>query len=157
MAGIGADADDGLDAQLFHQGLFNGLGGFQDLLRAVGGGQGLDHHDVRLVDVQHKILLLVHKQPLNQLHRGHIRVFHLPHQQHHPGLIGDKMQLLGPDIHVAGQDVVGNNVLYEGGLVVLLLVIVLGLVEGHRRDGADGAAHGIVAIGEGRVIQLGAG
>ena len=157
MTGIGADADDGLDAQLFHQVFLNGPGGFQDLIRAVGGRQGLDHHDIRFVDVQHEVLLLVHKQPLHQLHRRHIRVLHLAHQQHYPGLIGDEMQLLGPHIHIAGQDVVGNDVLYEGSLVVLLLVIVLGLVESHRRNGADGAAHGIAALGEGRVVQLGAG
>ena len=47
------------------------------------------------------------------------------------------MQLLGADVHVARQDVVRDDVLDEGGLVVLFLVIVLRLVEGDRSHRAD--------------------
>ena len=127
------------------------------LLGAVGVRQSLDEDNVRLVDVQHEVLLLIREEALYKLHRGNVGIFRLAHQQYNTRLIGNEVQLLCADINVARQDIIRDDVLYESSLVVLLLIIVLRLVEGHRRNRAYGAAQRVAALGERRVIELRAG
>ena len=66
------------------------------------------------------------------------------------------MQLLSLGIDVPQQDVVRNNILHKGSLVVLLLIIGLGRVQGHAGHGAHGASHTVVAAGENRIVKVGA-
>ena len=66
------------------------------------------------------------------------------------------MQLLGLGIDVPQQDVVRNNILHKGSLVVLLLIIGLGSVEGHHRHRTQGCGSLILALNKGGVIELGA-
>ena len=65
------------------------------------------------------------------------------------------MQLLGPDVDVPQQDVVGDDALDEGGLVVLLLIVGLGAVEGHGDHGADELGLLVAALDEGGVVVMG--
>lgn len=66
------------------------------------------------------------------------------------------MQFLGADIDVAGEDIVGDDILDEGALVVLFLVVGLRTVE--RDVGHDAEASGslIVALGEHGIVKVGA-
>ena len=65
------------------------------------------------------------------------------------------MQLLGPHINVAQQDIVGDNVFDKGRLVVLFLIIGLRAVEGHGGHGAQGTRLRVVPLGKGGVVELG--
>jgi hypothetical protein len=47
------------------------------------------------------------------------------------------MEFLRADIHVARENIVGDDVLDKGGLVVLFLVIILCLIESDSGDGAE--------------------
>ena len=155
MAGIGADADHAADPQLLPKRVLHAVGSLANLLHVVRRLEGLDNDNVRLIDVQDEILLLVREKPSDHFHRGHIGIIHLANQQHDPGLVGDEVQLLGADIHVAGQNVIGNDVLDEGGLVVLFLEIVFRLVEGNGGHRADRAGNSVSSLHKRRVIQLG--
>ena len=54
----------------------------------------------------------------------------LTNQEYRPGRVGGKMQLLGADINITGQDVVHDDILYKGAPVMLLLVEGLGIIQG---------------------------
>ena len=47
------------------------------------------------------------------------------------------MQLLGPDINIAGQDVVHDDILYKGATIVLFFVEDLGIVQRNIGNGAE--------------------
>ena len=88
--------------------------------------QLLDEGEVGLVDGQHKIALLVREQGLDHVDGRHIGGAHLTDEEHGPGHLRDEMELLGTDIDVPQQDIVGDDALDKGGLVVLLLIVGLG-------------------------------
>ena len=146
MMRVRADADHALDAKLVKQGLLDERCSARNDLGAFRRGERLDDDDVGLVDAQDKVLLLIGEELLYRLDRGDIGSFHLAHEQDAARLVRDEMQLLRADIDVAGEDIVGDNVLYESGLVVFLLIIALGLIEGHGRDGAERPRDGIAAV-----------
>ena len=154
MLGHGADADDGLDEQLVAQGILHGGGHLLQVLLAGSRGDLLDHGDVRLVDAQNEVLELIREHTAQHIHRRHIPVAHLPDQEHGPGGIGGEMQFLGPDVDVTGEDVVHDDVLDEGAPVMLVLVIILGVAQGHIGGDAHtpgqvvlaGAEHGVLDI-----------
>ena len=66
------------------------------------------------------------------------------------------MQLLRADIDIARQDIVGDDILDEGSLVVLFLIVGLRAVE--RDIGHDAQAPGglVVALGKHSVVKIGA-
>ena len=66
------------------------------------------------------------------------------------------MQLLGPDIDIPQEDIVGDDALDKGRLVVLLLIVCLGTVQGHCHHGADELGLLITALGKGGVVEAGA-
>ena len=66
---------------------------------------------------------------MHHVNEGGIAGLHLADQEHRPGRLGDKVQLLGADIDVAQKDVIRNDALDESRLVMLLLVIGLGAVQ----------------------------
>ena len=146
MMRVRADAYNALDAKLLKQSLFDKCRCACNNLRAFCRGERLDDDDVGLIDAEDKILLLIGEELLYRLDCGDIGSFHLAHEQDAARLVRDEMQLLRADIDVAGEDIVGDNVLYEGGLVVLLLVIALSLVEGYCRDGAERPRNGVAAV-----------
>ena len=63
------------------------------------------------------------------------------------------MQLAGLDVNIAGQDVVQNDILDEGRLVVLFVIQRLDVVDGYRHQRADAARQLILALHEYRILQ----
>ena len=64
------------------------------------------------------------------------------------------MQLLCPDIDIPGQNIVGNNILDKGGLIVLFLIAGLGLVHRHGGKNADAPCCAVVAVDKHGVLKL---
>ena len=156
MPGGGAYADDAADAKLLMQRVLDAAGHLFDFVQIIRIQQGFDDNHVGLVDVQHKVLLLIREETPDHFHSSHVGVVHLAHQKHDPGLIRDKMQFLGPNVHVTGQNVVRNDIFDESSLVVLFLKIVLGFAESHCRHGAYRAGHAVRPFHEGGKIHLAA-
>ena len=156
VTGDGGDADHGLDEQLGPERLLDGLGRLQKLCLLRAGGELLDDGDVRLVDGEDKVLLLVGEHAGQHVDGGHVGPADLPDEKDGARRVGDEMQLLGADIDVAGEDIVGDDVLDESALVVLFLVVGLRTVE--RDVGHDAEASGslIVALGEHGIVKVGA-
>ena len=156
MARGGADADHAPEIELPAQFVLDLAGDLVNLgvviLRA---GQLLDQDQVRLVHAQDEILLPVGEHLGDRLQRGQIRSVDLTDQEHGAGNIRGEMQLLGADINVAGQDVVRNDVLYEDGFVVLLLIVDPGLLKGHAREDAHAARRGVSPVHKDGVIGPG--
>ena len=153
MVGRRADADDRLHVQLGLHGALNALGQRADILRGLVRRHFLDDDDVRLAHAEHKIMLPVREHVLDQLEHGDIRHAHLTHQQHGARHVGGKMQLLGAHIHVAGENVVRNDVLDEGGLIVLFLKVRAGLCHADGRENADAARRLIIALDEHGILK----
>ena len=65
------------------------------------------------------------------------------------------MELLCPEIDIPQQNIVRENALDKGGLVVLLLEVGLGAVQGHRRHGTDCPGQVILSRGEHSIVELG--
>ena len=154
MAHHGAHAHNGLDSQLPQQGLLDVLG---DLVHVPGVGvlaELLDQGHVGLAEGEDEVGLTVGVQVGHHIHGGHVWHTQLAHQQDHPGHLGDEVQLLGPDIDVAQEDVVGQDVLDKGSLVVLLLIIGLGTVERDGGHGAHGGSLLIFAPDKGGIVKL---
>ena len=93
---------------------------------------------------------------MHHVHRGDLCRANLAHQEHGPLGLGGKVQLLGADVDVAQQDVVRDDALDKGGLVVLLLVVSFGAVQGHGDHGADELGLLVAALDEGGVVKVGA-
>ena len=64
------------------------------------------------------------------------------------------MQLLGVDVDIAGEDVLGDDGLDQGGLVVLLLVVGLGAGDGHGQHGAEAGGQLVGALHEHGVLDV---
>ena len=115
-----ADADNGTNPQLIAQGI---LHSHSQLLQLLAGGVGADllhNSHIRLVDAQDKVLHFVGKHSGHHIHRSHIAVTNLADQEHRPGGIGGKVQLLCPDVNITGENVIHDNILDKGAPVMLL-------------------------------------
>ncbi len=99
------------------------LGDAVDLFGVPPVGQGLDDGHVSLVDGDDEVVWRCREETLHHVHRGDLCRANLAHQEHGPVGLGGNVQLLGADVDVAQQDVVGDDALDKGGLVVLLLVV----------------------------------
>ena len=155
MAHHGADADGGLDLQGLGQGVLDVLGDLVDLLAVAAVAEHLDDGNVGFVNGNDKVLLAVGEHVLNHVHRGNLRRAHLADQEDSPLGLRGKVELLGPDIDVTQQNVVGDDALDKGGLVVLFLIVGLGAVEGHGDHGADELSLVVAALDKGGVVEVG--
>ena len=153
VVGRRADADDRLHVQLRVHGALNALGQRADILRGLVRRHFLDDDNVRLAHAEHEIMLPVREHVLDQLEHGDIRHVHLTHQQHSARHVGGKMQLLGAHIHVAGENVVRNDVLNEGGLIVLFLKVRAGLRHADGRENADAARRLVIALDKHGILK----
>ena len=155
--GHGADAHEDPALAVQAQGLLDGGG---HLFHIPGGGgvvHLVDEGHVLLAHGQNEIVLPVGEQVLHQLQGHRLQpVVHRADDEHGPLHLGGHMQLLGPHVNVADEDIIGDDVLDEGALVVLLLIVILGAVEGHGSHGADGVADAVVAAGENGVVEMAA-
>ena len=156
MARDGGDADDGLDEQLGPERLLDGLRRLQKLALFRAGGDLLDDGDIRLVDGQDKVLLLVREHTGKHVDGGNVRPAYLPDEEDGARRVGDEVQLLRADIDIARQNVVGDDILDEGSLVMLFLIVGLRAVE--RDVGHDAQTSGdlVVALGKHGVVKVGA-
>ena len=64
------------------------------------------------------------------------------------------MQLLGPDVNVAGKDIIHDNILHKGAPVVLFLVEDLGIVQRDVGHGAVASGRLIIAGAENGVLKI---
>ena len=78
---------------------------------------------------------------------------HLPDEEHRPGGVGGKVQLLGADVNITGQDVVHDDIFHKGAPVVLLLIEGLGIVQGDIGHLAEAPCHLVVTGAENGVFQ----
>ena len=155
MRGDRADADDDRALAVLTQRLFNELGGLLQIARADILAKLLNEHHVALAHGKREAGLAVREDVLYRLHGQALKALVQAADQEHAAVeLGLNVQLLGADIEVAEHDVVGDDVLDEGDLVVLLLIIALGRVERDRRHGAGRAAHLVLAIGKNRKIKV---
>ena len=90
-----------LDAQFAADSVLDGLRDLVHLVGVVLVGELLDDHHVRLADGEHEVALAVLEEVLYHLQHGHVRALHLPYQEHGAGHVGDEVQLLGADVHIA--------------------------------------------------------
>lgn len=121
-----ADADDHLDPQLLVTAVAICLAMLLKLLDVRAIGQLLDEGHIGLIDGDDKVHLLVREEVLNHVDGTHIGGAQLPHQEGGPGAPSErKCSSLGLGIDVPQQDVVRNDILYKGSLIVLLFIIGL--------------------------------
>ena len=106
MAGHRAYADHTFDAELFLQRRLDNLGGLHDLGAVFWIAAGKDNDHIRLVDIDDEITLPVREKPLQHFHRRNVRADRLADEEDRARLVRDEMQLLGTDVHVAGEDIV---------------------------------------------------
>lgn len=100
VAHDGADADDHPHMELLGDLLLDLLGDLIELpwLRPL--RELLDEGHVSLADREDEVHLLVGEQGMHHVNEGGIAGLHLADQEHRPGRLGDKVQLLGADIDV---------------------------------------------------------
>ena len=149
-----ADAHERADIELAGQRVDDRAGQLLDILGLDVGVDLLDDDRIGLRDVKDKVFLLVREQIDDHIVGRYLGLAHGAHQQHDAVCIGAKMQLSGLHVHVAGQNVIENDVLDKVVAVVLLVVILL---DAGQRDGQQpgiaagdlvGAGHenGVVAF-----------
>ena len=154
--GHGANTYHHLQLQLGGQSLFD-LGGQLVQTLALGlSGELLDHGHVGLADRENEVGLLVGEQGLNGVDHGGVGRLRLADQEDAPGDVAVEVKLLGTNVDIPQKNVIRDDVLHEGALVVLLLIALLGAVVGHRRHGAEGAGQIVLAADKAGVIKLGA-
>ena len=129
LRGYRADADQALDRQLAEQRLLDRVCQLDQILDLTACLDLLDYNDVRLGDMQHEILLLVREHAVYHVDRGNIGRRLLAHEEYHARHIIAEVQLAGLDINIARQDVIQNDILYEGSLVVLFVIQRLDIVD----------------------------
>ena len=83
---------------------------------------------------------------MQDIHGRHVNLAHLADQQHRPGNIGDKVQLFGVDIDVAGKDIIRDDVFHKGPAVMLFLIAGFGTIEGNTRHNTQALCQLILAI-----------
>ena len=108
------------------------------------------------VDGDNEVGLLVREQVLDDVDGAHVGGAQLAHQEGGPGRLGDEVELLGLGINITQQNIIRNNILHKGGLVVLFLIIGLGPVEGHHRHGTQGSGQLVLTLDESGIVKLGA-
>ena len=155
MHGHGADPHEDTALAVHPKGVLDLHG---HLLHVLAGGPFVhlvDQRHVGVAHAEHKVHLTVGEHVLDHVQRhGVIPLIQRPDHEHRPGHLGGHVQLLGPHVDVADEDVVGDDVLDERTLVVFLLIVVLGGVQRHRRHGTDGTAHAVVTAGKHRVVKV---
>ena len=155
VQGHGADADDHPVFAPHPEGLLQQGGHPLDLLVVAALRQLVDQHHIAVPHVEDKVVLSVGKQALHHVQHGRVPALQLADDKHAPGYLRRHVELLGPHVDVAEQDIVGDDVFNKGGAVVLLLIVALGAVEGHAGHGAHGPADLVVAHGKHRVVETG--
>ena len=154
MARHGADADDGFDEKLGVERLLNRLCDLDELFALGVRLDLLDDRNVRLIDGQYEVLLSVGEHACHHVHGRNVGSSDLPDEEHRARHVCYEMQLLGTDVHIAGQNVVGDDIFDKGSLVMLLFIIGLRAVERHVGHDAQASCDFVVALGEYGIVEI---
>ena len=103
--------------------------------------------------MQNEILLLVREHTGHNVDRRDIGRLLLTNEEYHARHIVAEVQLAGLDVNIARQDVVQNDILDEGRLVVLFVIQRLDIVDRNRNQRADAARQLVLALYEYGVFQ----
>ena len=125
----GADAHNAVGVELARKRVYNGAGKLIDVARVDVGANLLHERDVRLIDVDDEILVLVREQILHHVVRGNIGLVRHFDEHADAADIRVEAQLAALQINVAGQDVIEDNVFDEIAAVILFIVILLDAVQ----------------------------
>ena len=129
-----ADTHSTVGVELAGEGVHNGTGQLVDVFLIDVGLNLLDQGDVRLVDIDDEVLVLIGEQVLEHIVGGDVVLLGNLHQHAHPADVRIEMELVALEIDVTGQDVIQDDVFDKVAPVVLLVVILLDAVEGHGQD-----------------------
>ena len=152
----GADAHEHHALAVYPQGLLNGSGHLFQVLAAGVLGHLVDQGHVVIAHAEDKVVLPVREHILHHVHgNGLGPIVHRADDKDAAGHLCRHMQLLGTHVDVTDEDVIRDDVLDKGALVVLFLVVDLGGVQRHAGHGAYGASHAVVSAGENRIIKVG--
>ena len=137
------------------QGLFNALCHAIQLLCAGSLVHLMNERHILLTHAQHKVVLAIGEQILDLLHGSNLHpLIHAADDEHAAVDLRCHMKLLGAHVDIGDEDVVGDDVLNEGALVVLLLIVALGGVQRHSSHGADGTTNDIITVGKHGIVKM---
>ena len=139
-----ADADDGMHVQLGRNALLNAHGDRLKVLQLERSRQLLDKGRVRFRRGKQEIPVRRGKLAPDVFQHRRVGAGGLADDEHRAGRLGIEAKLLGAHIHIAGQNVVGDDVLDEGRRIVLVVVAGLGLAQrdgGHDRQRVGQLVH----------------
>ena len=120
-------------------------------------GQLMDQGHIRLAHAEDEIILPVGEQALDHIHgHGLQTLVNGADNEYAPVDLHRHMQLLGTHINIADEDVVGNDILNKGTLVMLFFIVSLGRVQRHAGHSTDRAAHAVVAAGKNGIVKVAA-
>ena len=154
VADGGADADHGLNVMVTLQRIHNGGGQLFHIAGVVVRLDLLDEDGVRLADVKDKVLLLVREKPADNIISGNVIAGGHTDEQHNALYIGDKVQLTGLGVDVAGQDVVQHDIFDEVCLVELFIVILLDTLQADGQHGGKLLRRGVGALHKDSVVIM---
>ena len=149
-----ADADDRLGMELRAEGVNDRPRQFLQVLGLDACFDFLDKHNIRLADIEDKILLLVREEILNDLISGDVVGGNDPDQQSYPVDVDVEMQLPGLDVDSAGQDIVQNYIFNEVIAVIFLIVVLLDAGEGDGQNRRVAGGHIIGALDKDSIVRL---
>ena len=155
VTGNRAYADNGLEEEF---GVESGLdlGGNSGYFLAVcTQRQFLDEHYIGLADAENEVLLAVGEEILHNLNGAYLNLLLLANEENSTGSMNVNVQLLGTDIQVGQQGVIGDDILDKGGLIVLFLIVSLGFAECDGCQHADAAGLLVGALYKNGVIIVG--
>ena len=148
-----ADAHGTVSVKLAGEGVHNGAGQLVDVFLIDVGLDLLDQGDVRLVDIDDEVLVLIGEQVLEHIVGGDVVLLGNLHQHAHPADVRIEMELVALEIDVTGQDVIQDDVFDKVAPVVLLVVILLDAVQRDRKQADVFRRLGIIAGDEHRVFR----
>ena len=128
----GADADHAMRIKFAGEGIHNGTGQLFQVLRFNARPDLLDQRNVRLVDVDDKILALIREEVLDHIVSGNIGLVCNLNQHADPADVGIKAQFPRFQINIAGKDIVQDHVFNKVAAVILFIVV---LFDAAQRDG----------------------
>ena len=150
-----ADTHGAVGVELPGEGIHDGAGQLVDILLVDIGLDLLDQGDIRLVDIDDEILVLVREQVLQHVVGGDIILLGDLDQHAHPAHVKVEVQLMGFQIDVPGQDVVQDHVLDEVAPVVFLVVVLLDVIQRHGQDAHELGGLRVGALHEHGILRPG--
>ena len=155
VLGHGADTDEHTALAVDPQSLLDPLG---HLFQFSAGGvliHLVDQHHILLAHAENEVVLPVREQALNHVQRRRLHpLIHRTDDKHAAVYLGGHVQFLGSHVNIADQYVIGNDVLHEGALVMLLFIVAFGGVQRHSRHGTHRASNAVVTAGKHRIVKV---